>query len=124
MKVLVTGSAGFIGYHTSKHLIDLGHDVIGLDNLNDYYDIKLKKDRIKLLQNSNRFSFHKIDLENQGAVELLFKNELPQRVIHLAAQAGVRYSIENPEIYVRSNIIGTFNIQGAPLGYDDSTLVY
>jgi len=110
MKVLVTGSAGFIGYHTSKRLLDSGHDVVGLDNLNDYYDITLKKDRTKLLQSYDRFSFYKINLEDQSAVELLFKNEPPQRVIHLAAQAGVRYSIEHPQVYVQSNIVGTFNI--------------
>ena len=110
MKVLVTGSAGFIGYHTSKRLLDSGHDVVGLDNLNDYYDITLKKDRTKLLQSYDRFSFYKINLEDQSAVELLFKNEPPQRVIHLAAQAGVRYSIEHPQAYVQSNIVGTFNI--------------
>ena len=110
MKVLVTGSAGFIGYHTSKRLLDSGHDVVGLDNLNDYYDITLKKDRTKLLQSYDRFSFYKINVEDQSAVELLFKNEPPQRVIHLAAQAGVRYSIEHPQVYVQSNIVGTFNI--------------
>ena len=110
MKVLVTGSAGFIGYHTSKRLLESGHEVIGLDNLNDYYSISLKKDRKKLLENYDRFSFYKINLEDKSAVELLFKKELPQRVIHLAAQAGVRYSIEHPQVYIQSNIVGTFNI--------------
>ena len=110
MKILVTGSAGFIGYHTSKCLLDSGHEVVGLDNLNDYYDVSLKHDRTKLLQNYDLFSFHKINLEDQEAVELLFKNTSLQRVIHLAAQAGVRYSIEHPKVYVQSNIVGTFNI--------------
>ena len=110
MKVLITGSAGFIGYHTSKRLLDSGHDVIGLDSLNDYYSISLKKDRTKLLKNYDRFSFHKISLEDQSTLEVLFKKELPQRVIHLAAQAGVRYSIEHPQVYIQSNIVGTFNI--------------
>ena len=89
MKILVTGSAGFIGFHTSKRLLDSGYDVIGLDNLNNYYDINLKKDRLKILQEYDGFTFHKIDLKDQGEVESLFKKESPQRVIHLAAQAGV-----------------------------------
>ena len=110
MKILVTGSAGFIGYLNSKRLLDSGHEVIGLDNLIDYYDVSLKNDRRKLLQSYDLFSFHKINLEDQEAVELLFKNAAPQRVIHLAAQAGVRYSIEHPKAYVQSNIVGTFNI--------------
>ena len=110
MKILVTGSAGFIGFHTSKRLLDSGHDVIGLDNLNTYYDINLKKDRLKILQEYDGFTFHKIDLKDQDVVESLFKKESPQRVIHLAAQAGVRYSIDHPQLYVQSNIIGTFNI--------------
>jgi UDP-glucuronate 4-epimerase len=110
MKILVTGSAGFIGFHTSKRLLDSGHDVIGLDNLNNYYDINLKKDRLKILQEHDGFTFHKIDLKDQDTVENLFKKESFQRVIHLAAQAGVRYSIEHPQVYIQSNIIGTFNI--------------
>jgi UDP-glucuronate 4-epimerase len=110
MKILVTGSAGFIGFHTSKRLLDSGHDVIGLDNLNNYYDINLKKDRLKILREYGGFTFHKIDIKNQDEVESLFKKESPQRVIHLAAQAGVRYSIDHPQVYIQSNIIGTFNI--------------
>ena len=110
MKILVTGAAGFIGFHTSKRLLDSGYDVIGLDNLNNYYDINLKNDRLKILQEYDGFTFHKIDLKDQGEVESLFKKESPQRVIHLAAQAGVRYSIENPHAYIQSNIVGTFNM--------------
>ena len=110
MKILVTGSAGFIGFHTSKRLLDSGHDVIGLDNLNTYYDINLKKDRLKILQGYDGFTFHKIDLKDQDVVESLFKKESPQRVIHLAAQAGVRYSIDHPQLYLQSNIVGTFNV--------------
>lgn len=131
MKILVTGSAGFIGFHTSKRLLDSGYDVIGLDNLNNYYDINLKKDRLKILQEYEGFTFHKIDLKNQGEVESLFKKEPPQRVIHLAAQAGVRHSIEHPQIYIQSNIIGTFNIlegcrhnQVEHLVYASSSSVY
>lgn len=110
MKILVTGAAGFIGFHASKRLLDSGYDVIGLDNLNNYYDINLKNDRLKILQEYDGFTFHKIDLKDQGEVESLFKKKSPQRVIHLAAQAGVRYSIENPHVYIQSNIVGTFNI--------------
>jgi len=110
MKILVTGSAGFIGFHTSKRLLDSGYDVIGLDILNNYYDINLKKDRLKILQEYEGFTFNKIELKDQGEVESLFKKESPQRVIHLAAQAGVRYSIEHPQVYIQSNIVGTFNI--------------
>ena len=110
MKVLVTGAAGFIGFHTSKRLLDSGYDVVGLDNINDYYDVNLKKSRLNILQDSNRFAFYNISLEDFESVAQLFKKEAPQRVIHLAAQAGVRYSIEHPEIYIQSNIIGTFHI--------------
>jgi len=110
LKILVTGAAGFIGFHTSKKLIDSGYDVVGLDNINDYYDVNLKKNRLKILQDYERFTLYKINLEDQSAVQNLFKKESPQRVIHLAAQAGVRHSIHNPEIYIQSNIIGTFNI--------------
>jgi len=110
MKILVTGAAGFIGFHTSKRLLDSGYDVVGLDNVNDYYDINLKRSRLKILQDYNQFAFYEINLGNQDAVEQLFKKETPQRVIHLAAQAGVRYSIQHPEVYIQSNIVGTFHI--------------
>jgi UDP-glucuronate 4-epimerase len=110
MKILVTGSAGFIGFHTSRRLLDDGHQVIGLDNINDYYDIKLKRDRLKILKEYDLFSFYENKLEDKEAVDHLFKKEEPQRVIHLAAQAGVRYSIQCPEVYIQSNIVGTFNI--------------
>ncbi len=110
MKILVTGVAGFIGFHTTKRLLDSGYNIAGLDNLNNYYDINLKKDRLKILQEYDRFSFHQIDLIDKKIVEDLFRQKSPQRVIHMAAQAGVRYSIEHPQVYVQSNIIGTFNI--------------
>jgi len=131
MKILVTGSAGFIGFHTSKRLLDSGYDVIGLDNLNNYYDINLKNDRLKILQEYDGFTFHKIDIKDQGEVQSLFKKVTPQRVIHLAAQAGVRYSIEHPQVYIQSNIVGTFNIlegcrhnQVEHLVYASSSSVY
>jgi UDP-glucuronate 4-epimerase len=110
MKLLVTGAAGFIGFHVSKKLLDSGYEIVGLDNINDYYDISLKKDRLKILEDHNHFTLYKNNLEDREATEQLFKKEAPHRVIHLAAQAGVRYSIKNPEVYIQSNILGTFNI--------------
>ena len=110
MKILVTGAAGFIGFHVSKRLLESDYEVVGLDNINDYYDINLKKNRLKILKNYKRFVFYKNNLEDKEAVEQLFKTEEPQKVVHLAAQAGVRYSIQRPEVYVQSNIVGTFNI--------------
>jgi len=110
MKILVTGAAGFIGFHVSKRLLESDYEVVGLDNINDYYDINLKKDRLKNLKDYKRFVFYKSNLEDKEAVEQLFKKEEPQKVVHLAAQAGVRYSIQHPEVYIQSNIVGTFNI--------------
>lgn len=110
MKFLVTGAAGFIGFHTSKYLLDRGDDVIGIDNLNDYYDPALKKARLALLKNFDKFIFHKIDIIDKNSVDNIFNSESPEYVIHLAAQAGVRYSIENPYAYIDSNITGFMNI--------------
>src|SRR5688572_29086237 len=110
MRFLVTGAAGFIGYHTSKALLDRGDEVIGLDNINSYYDVRLKEARLSMLQGRNGFSFHKLDLVDRAGMERLIAETRPQRVIHLAAQAGVRYSIENPHAYIDSNIVGTMNI--------------
>ena len=110
MKILVTGAAGFIGFHVSKRLLESDYEVVGLDNINDYCDINLKKDRLKILKDYKRFVFYKNNLEDKEAVEQLFKKEEPKKVVHLAAQAGVRYSIQHPEVYVQSNIVGTFNI--------------
>ena len=110
MKFLVTGAAGFIGFHTCKALLDRGDEVIGLDNLNSYYDVRLKQARLKQLEGRNGFSFHKLDLVDRKGIEELFATTRPQRVIHLAAQAGVRYSLENPHAYIDSNIVGTLNV--------------
>lgn len=110
MKILVTGVAGFIGMHSAKKLLDDGHEIIGIDNLNDYYDVTLKEDRLKILEGYKNFKFLKLDIKNQKDVLDLFKKESPQRVLHLAAQAGVRYSIENPYFYIDSNIQGFINI--------------
>lgn len=109
MKFLVTGAAGFIGFHTCKRLLEAGHEVVGLDNMNDYYDVNLKQDRLDLLP-SPLFSFHKIDLADREGIARLFANEKFNRVIHLAAQAGVRYSLENPFAYADANLIGYLNI--------------
>lgn len=109
MKFLVTGAAGFIGFHTCRRLMDAGHQVVGLDNMNDYYDVNLKQARLDLLQ-SPLFSFHKIDLADREGIARLFAEEKFTRVIHLAAQAGVRYSLENPFAYADSNLIGYLNI--------------
>jgi UDP-glucuronate 4-epimerase len=110
MKILVTGVAGFIGMHSAKKLLDDGHEIIGIDNLNDYYDVSLKEDRLKTLESYQNFRFVKLDIKYQEDVLSLFKKELPQRALHLAAQAGVRYSIENPYVYIDSNIQGFVNI--------------
>jgi UDP-glucuronate 4-epimerase len=110
MRILLTGAAGFIGYHTAEALLSRGDEVIGLDNLNAYYDVRLKQARLDRLAGRNGFHFHKLDLSDRPAIEALFRDERPQRVIHLAAQAGVRYSIENPHAYISSNIDGTMNI--------------
>jgi UDP-glucuronate 4-epimerase len=110
MKILVTGVAGFIGMHSAKKLLDGGHEIIGIDNLNDYYDVTLKEDRLKTLESYKNFKFLKLDIKDQKDVLDLFKKESPQRVLHLAAQAGVRYSIQNPYVYIDSNIQGFINI--------------
>lgn len=110
MKILVTGAAGFIGFHTAKALLDRGDAVVGLDNLNDYYDVTLKKARLGQIEGRNGFQFVKADLADRGAIADLFEREKFDRVIHLAAQAGVRYSLENPHAYVDSNLVGFTNI--------------
>ena len=110
MKILVTGVAGFIGMHSAKKLLDEGHEIIGIDNLNDYYDVSLKEDRLQTLKDYKNFRFLKLDIKDQKDVLDLFKKESPQRVLHLAAQAGVRYSIQNPYVYIDSNIQGFINI--------------
>ena len=109
MKYLVTGAAGFIGFHVSKRLLEAGHQVVGIDNLNDYYDVSLKQARLELLAQPG-FQFHKIDLADREGMSELFASGHFERVIHLAAQAGVRYSLENPHAYADSNLTGFLNI--------------
>jgi len=110
VKLLVTGAAGFIGFHTAKLLLQRGDEVVGLDNLNDYYDPHLKAARLGQLEGRENFRFIKADLTDGEAIDRLFRDGKFQRVVHLAAQAGVRYSIQNPHVYVQSNITGFLNV--------------
>lgn len=110
MRILVTGAAGFIGYHLSMRLLSEGHKVTGLDNLNDYYDVSLKEDRLVRLQASKDFLFIKEDLANKESIADVFATFPFDRVVHLGAQAGVRYSVSNPHAYVDSNLVGFMNI--------------
>jgi UDP-glucuronate 4-epimerase len=110
MKILVTGAAGFIGFFLAKRLLQDGHEVLGIDNLNDYYDVNLKKARLEILQNKPNFEFVKLDIAYRDEVQQLFSRFKPVRVAHMAAQAGVRYSIQNPHPYVDSNLVGFINI--------------
>ena len=109
-KILVTGEAGFIGFHLTKRLLDLNYEVMAIDNLNDYYDVKLKEERLRILEKNSSFSFRKIDISNKGELENIFKENNFDIVINLAAQAGVRYSIDHPDSYIVSNIIVYYNI--------------
>ena len=110
MKIFITGSSGFIGFHLSKKLLDSGYSVHGFDSMNNYYDVKLKKARYEILKKYNKFSFTKNNLENQKVLSNTILKFKPKIIIHLAAQAGVRYSIKKPRVYLDSNITGTYNI--------------
>ena len=121
---LVTGAAGFIGFHLSKRLLDEGCHVIGIDNLNDYYDVNLKKARLEIINKYDKFKFFKIDLQDKEFLEEIFKEHKIDIVVNLAAQAGVRYSITNPDVYIQSNIVGFLNILEVCRHYKVEHLVY
>lgn len=123
-KILITGTAGFIGFHLSKKLLDHTYQIVGVDNLNDYYDPSLKQSRLEILGKYNNFNFHKVDLKDKAAVDNIFETYQPTHVINLAAQAGVRYSIENPYAYVDSNLTGFMNILEACRNYPVDHLLY
>ena len=131
MKVLVTGAAGFIGMHCIERLLTRGDQVVGIDNLNDYYDVALKESRLSRIADHAAFRFHRVSIEDKEAMAGIFAEEKPDRVIHLAAQAGVRYSLENPHAYIDANLQGFMNIlEGcrhndvAHLAYASSSSVY
>lgn len=110
MRILVTGVAGFIGFHVSQRLLARGETVIGLDSVNNYYDVRIKESRLALLGKQERFSFNRLDLADRPGMESVFAREKPERVIHLAAQAGVRYSLTNPHAYIDSNLVGFLHV--------------
>ena len=124
MSILVTGAAGFIGAFLSKRLLEQGKKVIGIDNLNDYYDVKIKEARLEMLAKYNNFTFIKMNIADKPAIDKVFEEYKPSIVVNLAAQAGVRYSIENPQVYIESNIIGFFNILEACRNNPVEHLVY
>lgn len=123
-KVLVTGAAGFIGFHLSNRLLKEGFKVIGIDNLNDYYEVNLKYSRLGLLQEHENFTFEKATLEDKEAVDSVFSNYKPEIVVNLAAQAGVRYSLKNPQAYIESNIVGFTNILEGSRHHKVDHLIY
>ena len=123
-KILVTGCSGFIGMHLCIDLLRDNYDVIGIDNMNDYYDINLKLARVKRLKNFKNFSYNQISLEDKSSIYDLFKKYEPDRIINLAAQAGVRYSLENPHAYIESNIVGFMNILECARNFEVDGLIY
>ncbi len=124
MSVLVTGAAGFIGYHTVMRLCREGLEVVGIDNLNPYYDVKLKQARLQRLQTLANFTFQRLDIVDQSALTALFEHGHYKQVIHLAAQAGVRYSLDNPDAYAQSNLVGFLNVLEACRRHPPEHLIY
>ena len=123
-RIIVTGSAGFIGMHLCKSLLDDGNEVHGIDNLNDYYDPTLKQARLDQLTSNDNFTFHKVDTANLQSITQIFQSFKPHKVVNLAAQAGVRYSLENPHAYIESNIVGFMNILECCRYNDVKGLIY
>ena len=124
MRILVTGVAGFIGMHVAVRLLADGHEVVGIDNLNNYYDVRLKQARLAHIGSPNQFHFEKLDLCDRAGIHRLFAERQPEIVINLAAQAGVRYSLENPHSYIDSNLVGFTNILEACRHFDIGHLIY
>lgn len=122
--ILVTGAAGFIGAFLTKRLLERGDNVVGADNVNDYYDVRIKRARLEMLSKYDNFTFKEINIADKATVDEIFEGYRPEIVVNLAAQAGVRYSIENPQVYIESNIIGFFNILEACRRYPVEHLVY
>lgn len=110
MRILITGTAGFIGFHLAKQLLSVGHEIVGIDGITPYYDVALKRRRHGMLLQSAHFSCHEVMLEDMAAITRVYEQAKPDVVVHLAAQAGVRYSLENPRAYIDANLIGTFNV--------------
>ena len=124
MRILITGSAGFIGFHLSLKLLNKGNTVIGVDNLNNYYDVSLKKNRNKILKKYTKYIFYKLDLKNKNQLDKVFKKNKIDCVINLAGQAGVRYSLINPKSYIESNINGFFNLIETTKNYKVKNFIY
>jgi UDP-glucuronate 4-epimerase len=124
MRVLVTGSAGFIGYHVAERLLARGDEVVGLDVVNDYYDVRLKEARLERLAHYPQYAHERVDLADRQGVERVFAQARPERVVHLAAQAGVRYSLTNPHTYVQSNLVGFLHVLEGCRHHDVAHLVY
>jgi len=124
MSTLVTGAAGFIGYHVSAKLLDRGIDAVGIDNINDYYDVSLKEARLSKLNQNPDFQFKKLDISDRDALNRVFDSKSIDVVIHLAAQAGVRYSLVNPRAYINSNIQGFLNLLEACRNHNVRHLIY
>ena len=124
MKIIVTGAAGFIGFHLSKRLSEEGYEVKGIDNMNPYYDVKLKNDRVNILNQFGNFSFTKLDIAEKTVLEKYFEKEKAEYVVNLAAQPGVRYSITNPDVSIRNNIIAFFNLLECCKNYSLKKIIY
>jgi UDP-glucuronate 4-epimerase len=123
-KICITGACGFIGFHLSKTLLEFGEEVVGIDNLNDYYDVNLKQNRLNILMQYEHFKFEKLDILDKESLEKLFKQEKFDVLYHLAAQAGVRYSITHPEAYIQTNVLGFFNLLELCRNYPVKHFIY